>query len=532
MTMTDQDFYNIVQSGDQRAWFTAQAQKDYYDALAQGASQDNALAWAKFRWQQKLDEAGQTGKWNGQWNNPQEQWFTGQFGTWFGEGGEPGVGQQTLQAQQQGYGQSNALGGLYGSYYAPGTGPAQGTASLAAGSQAAQQANARAQLTGYLQNTGSGNIVKDAWDMLDQGTQQSYLQSSPGGNDAQEAMNRYYQNYQSAVYARAKEAGVSITPQLMSDVVYGAWNQQGNETMEHQQQMFTQNLQTGQEARAAQAQQQSQTMQYLNMLTNLRGPADWAKYQQVLGSTPGGMRDLVAAAAGQYVPGGGATTGYQPQAASLQSLVGDVSGRPYQGQGGGQLLTPSVYTGGQGSYGTYGGGYTPQQYTAPGSQQYSPDAYSDQAYRQAQQGAAQPQTYQEWLASQGGAAYSQAPGTPRGAYWAQQSPQTYYGGQQQTGSGQVWGSGIGVGGNQATPQQQQQAMGNGTNMYGQNQYNLPAPNQISAQSWNNMAPSQKQMLLGMYEANGWDKNDVTALQNQSLPKYAQNNPTAGTWRLG
>ena len=86
---------------------------------------------------------------------------------------------------------------------------------------------------------------------------------------------------------------------------------------------------------------------------------------------------------------------------------------------------------------------------------------------------------------------------------------------------------------QPTPDQQQQAQGGGTNMYGgqQQQYNLPAPNQIAAQSWNNMAPSQQQMLLGQYEANGWDKNDVQALYNQALPKYAQNQGGAGTWRL-
>jgi hypothetical protein len=123
----------------------------------------------------------------------------------------------------------------------------------------------------------------------------------------------------------------------------------------------------------------------------------------------------------------------------------------------------------------------------------------------------------------------------------------YTGGQQATGNeqlsgaqatrpqggNQVWGSGIGVGGQGATPDQQVQAAGNGTNMYGgqQQQYNLPAPNQISAQAWGNFTPSQQQMMLGMYEANGWDKNDVQALYNQSLPKYGSNNATAGTWRM-
>jgi hypothetical protein len=46
-----------------------------------------------------------------------------------------------------------------------------------------------------------------------------------------------------------------------------------------------------------------------------------------------------------------------------------------------------------------------------------------------------------------------------------------------------------------------------------------------------MAPSQQQMLLGMYEAQGWDKNDVTALYNQQLPKYGAQNNQAGMWKM-
>lgn len=224
---------------------------------------------------------------------------------------------------------------------------------------------------------------------------------------------------------------------------------QGTQTLAGQQQQFSQGLQTMQEQRAAQAQGQEQAMSYLNLLSSLRGPADWAKYQQVLGSTPNGLRDLTAAAMGQYVPGGGATTGLQPQAASLQSLMGDVSGVAYNGQGGGQLNMPSVYTGGQSSYG------------------------------------AQPQ--QAW----GG---------------------INYGGDQNAAAGAALG-----GAGSATA----------NNGLGQ----MPLPNQISAQSWKNFTPSQQQMYLGAYENAGWDKNDVTALMNQSLPRYASNASSAGTWRM-
>jgi hypothetical protein len=260
----------------------------------------------------------------------------------------------------------------------------------------------------------------------------------------------------------------------------------GQQTQAAQQQQFTQGLQTGQEARAAQAQQQQQAMSYLNLLSTLRGPADWAKYQQVLGSTPGGMRDLAAAAMGQYVPGGGATTGVAPQAASLQSLMGDVSGQPYSGQGGGQLNMPSVYGGGQGSYQQQAG-----QIQAPGGGWKAPGGQYGQYTGPALPGMGF-QTNAQTMQNQ----YYNQPGG--GAFTNVQT----------------------MGGAGAAPGSQNNPMGQ-----------LPAPNQIAPASWKNMAPSQQQMLLGAYEGQGWDKNDVTALFNQSLPRYAANAPSAGTWRL-
>jgi hypothetical protein len=182
----------------------------------------------------------------------------------------------------------------------------------------------------------------------------------------------------------------------------------GTSTQAAQEQQYTQWLRAAQEARANQAQQQQTAQNYLKLLSELRGPADWAKYQQVLGATPGGMRDLTAAAMGQYIPGGGATTGQQPQAVNLQTMQQQI-----QGQGGGTNM---------------------------------------------------------------------------------------------------------MGADQA--QAGQPAMGQ-----------LPAPNQIAPQSWKNLAPSQQQMIMGEYEAQGWHKPDVEALFAQSLPKYATNAPTAGTFRL-
>lgn len=332
--MTMQDYANINAQNGIRNVADSAAQQTYYDALARGQDQSAALAAAKFAWQQKLDEATQTGMWNGQWNMPTNQWFTGQFGTWDPNG--PQAGQETLQKNQQDYQQAFNLSQLYGQYYAPGSTPGAGTQTQ----QAQQQAFA----------------------------QQAQLAQMYGG---------YY--------------GAGQTP--------GA----GAQTLAQQNQNWQQNYQAQQLAMQNQNQQQQQSMAYLQLLSQLRGPADYAKYQQVLGSTPQGMRDLTAAAMGQYIPGGGATTGVQPQAANLNTMQQQVAG---------------------------------------------------------------------------------------------------------TGTAQ-------------------EATGGGANLFG----TMPAPNQIAAQSWKNLAPSQQQMLLGGYEAQGWNKDDVTALMNQSLPKYATNAPGAGTWRL-
>jgi len=380
------------------------ATRAYNTSMAENANDRLALDKAKFAWQQTMDKAGLTGKFEDNWTMPTQQWFTGQFGTWNPAGPTPG--QETMAREAQTYGQQMGYGQMYGQYFAPGTAPTAGQQTQAAQQQAYNQAATAAGLTGWF---------------------------APPGTTGQ-----------------------------------------GTQTLAGQQQQFAQGLQTQQEQRAAQAQQQSQTQAYLQMLANLRGPADWYKYQQVLGSTPGGMRDLYAAAMGQYVPGGGATTGMQPQAASLQSMQAQIGGYPYAGQGTGQLMQPSVY-------------------------QYNPSIYGQATYGQ------QPQAQQ-----------AQPPGYLPNVY-----PQ------QQQGSGQTWGSGIGIGTQETTPAQQQQATGNGTNMYG----NMPAPNQVAAQSWKNLAPSQQQMMLGQWESQGWDKGDVQALMNQALPKYGSNAPTAGTWRM-
>ena len=266
----------------------------------------------------------------------------------------------------------------------------------------------------------------------------------------------------------------------------------GRQTLAGNEQQYTQGLRDRQQALAEQSQQQKTAQEYLNLLSSLRGPADWAKYQEVLGSTPGGLRDLTAAAMGQYIPGGGATTGVQPTPVSLQSMYQQVAGQPQAQQ----------YAQTQQAYGVqqpgmeYAGG-------APGTATGS----AQDRYQQAAQ-----QQYQQYNPSQQGgtpgAQPDQAMQATQQQYAQQQNQQPYTGGVR-------------------FREQGGQQQGQQTNQMGQ----LPLPNQIAPQAWKNMAPSQQQMLLGSYENKGWHKPDVEALLNQSLPKYGSNAPSAGTWRL-
>src|SRR5262245_10720673 len=148
---------------------------------------------------------------------------------------------------------------------------------------------------------------------------------------------------------------------------------------------------------ARQAQEQQAAQQYLSLLSNLRGPADYFQYQKVLGATPGGLQDLVRAAAGQYIPGvGSGTTGVAPQPVSLAGFVNQATGTPAQ--------------------------------------------------------------------------------------------------------------------NQATLQ------------------SLVPPNQMAPQTWNAIAPSQQQLLLGAWESQGYNRDDALNLFRTSLPRYATG-PNTGTFRL-
>ncbi len=157
--------------------------------------------------------------------------------------------------------------------------------------------------------------------------QQQYWQQ------AQDMSTLYGQYYAPGAPGQAGQAGTNMP-------------QAGQQTLAANEQAYTQWLRSQQQADTEWQNQQTASQNYLTLLSNLRGPADWAQYQTVLGATPQGTRDLVAAAAGQYIPGGGATTGVAPQGANLNTLynqatTGNPSGQSALSQLQGSLVAPN-----------------------------------------------------------------------------------------------------------------------------------------------------------------------------------------------
>jgi hypothetical protein len=235
----------------------------------------------------------------------------------------------------------------------------------------------------------------------------------------------------------------------------------GTQTLAGQQQGWQQGFSQQQQA-------DKNRQDYLQLLSGLRGPADYGQYLKVLGSTPGGLRDLAGAAAGQYQVASGATSGAQPVPVSMGSFVN------------------SAATG--------------------AGQQYQPGQY---AYPQSQPGQAQ------WYGANNG--YQQA----QNANQTLQAQNAQYANQLQP---YTYGS---PAGNNMQPA----AQGTSYESYMRAAQGLPPPNQISPQAYNAMTTTQKQMVGGMYEQQGWNPQDVTDLYRQSLPKYGSSGPQTGGFKF-
>ena len=249
----------------------------------------------------------------------------------------------------------------------------------------------------------------------------------------------------------------------------------GTQTLAGQNQQWQQGFSEQQQA-------EKSRQDYLNLLAGLRGPADYGQYLKVLGSTPNGLRDLVSAAQGNYQMGTG-VSGQQAVPVSLGSFMNSAA----TGQG----------------------------------QQYAPGQY---AY-----GQQQPGTNQLDVMPGGGASYSgfDANGQPTGYQQAQDAQRSVYGAQQQqAGQANPYLQGSPAGNNM-----QPAASGTAYNQYMQQASNLPPPNQIAPQAYNNMTTTQRQMVGGMYEQQGYALPDVADLYKQSLPKYGATRPQVGGFKL-
>src|SRR5215469_10940399 len=336
--------------------------------------------------------------------------------------------------------------------------------------QAQQQALAASQATGMYTAPGQilapgTNSAGGKFSDLDPATQQAYFYSN--GGDWQSAMNKWVADSNAAIQqAYAAAGGQGTAPGNLTTAGTPT------ETMAAQQQYFNQaqNLASqfgqyyapgapgqtaqpgvnapapGQETLAYQQFQQQAAQSYLQLLSQLQGPADYGSYLRTLGSTPSGIQSLVGAAAGNYIPGGG-TTGIQPQAQTLNNLVGAATGYTVPGTTG----NPYAQT-------------TGQQLNAAASGQGGGGTGAN---------AAGGQLGTSGTASPGGMNYSDFLATAQG---------------------------------------------------------LPAPSQIAPQSFNAMAPSQKQMLGSAYASLGWAPGDINSLYQSSLPKYAAGS-AAGNMRL-
>ena|SRR5215471_1183716 len=195
---------------------------------------------------------------------------------------------------------------------------------------------------GYASSWASQAVLQAANDRA----QQAYLQGMLQYNNDRLAFDKATQAFNETI-ATAQQTGMYQGAPTQAAMQYyantfGTWGAPtaGQQSLASQQQAFNQQQAlaqmygqyyapgqaptAGAQTLAAQQAQQDTAQRYLTLLSQLRGPADWAQYQKVLGATPGGMSDLVRAAAGQYIPGGGATTGTAPTPVSLQSFVGGI----------------------------------------------------------------------------------------------------------------------------------------------------------------------------------------------------------------
>lgn len=224
------------------------------------------------------------------------------------------------------------------------------------------------------------------------------------------------------------------------------------------------------------ARQQFETntaLQAAGLGAQLTGPANVFKYLRLMNGIPGGIRDMISAAAGKYIlPGsGGGDPNARPERMTLQSLFDDISR----------------------------GGYAPQSYSGVGD--YSPS------------GASAPVDWYNYQPNGQGGYVLYPPGQPAPADKPQYSSQAPLDMNDAQAS-----ANRAAGLTPNAPATASPGLTVNLNTGGQAP-SLPNPNQWNAENINRMNRDTRDVLLGLYEDQGWTKEGAWDAFKQSLPRY-------------
>lgn len=233
-----------------------------------------------------------------------------------------------------------------------------------------------------------------------------------------------------------------------------------------------------------QQQENTQANQMLQLAASLRGPRDAFQFAKVLGGTPHGLSDALAAVSGRYTLPGYQGGGAAPEAVSLQNFMGDVYAATPAG-GLRTMPTPVITPPGPGEVGIQG---APSY--APVTGQWSTPA---PAHTVSPPGAQAPTNAYNYQPTGDGSQTVYPPGISAPVQAGQVSSPAPLSG--------------------ANLQQI------GTQQMAAQPYQLPRPSQWNAEAYANLGAYRQDLLGAQYEAAGWDPQAAIDQFKQSLPTY-------------
>lgn len=286
--------------------------------------------------QQTPEEWVQGGKlfnWSGNMGQTADTQGLDYIATLFGRSDTPsGIGTPTWSAPKQYWdGLAQAVGrGLVQP-------TARGWSALAAKGYTPQgiggAAPQQAQSVGYGQGgaggtgTGQGPMGAGTQAFNYQAAYLDYLTAMMNNVSIPQLQNQNQQFHDQLAFEQAKQAWL----QQYQQQVFGEGQRQFDVNTGLQQGQLT-GMYNGQETLGQKALNQQTSLNYLNLLSQLRGPGDIFQYMKVLNGTPGGIRDIVNAAAGAYrMPGtsGGPTVGGYSNPSDLGTLLDQMNNPNY-----------------------------------------------------------------------------------------------------------------------------------------------------------------------------------------------------------